>query len=190
MTDEDARHRALMGSLTAGVTHELSNPLAYMLANIDYVLAELARGASSPATLDECARALTQVKTGTLQLRALTRGLRALAQPTGYVTTLSLSQVIEHALLVTRGTWKHSATVEVDVLAARHVVGDEALVMRWLTRRLLDTLQGLAVLEAPRIVVRTALDGERLLLSVDAGLPLDGAAPSETEPLVLTVARE
>lgn len=186
MTDEDARHLALMGSLTAGITHELSGPLAYMLANLDYVLAELERGASSPATRGECTRALTQVKTGTLQLREVTRALRSLAQPMGYTATHDLSQLVELALLVTRGAWKHSATVETEPLPVRRVVCDEAVVIRWLTARLLESLQRRAEQEQPRITVRAALDDGRLFLSVDM-VPSIGESAA---PLALTVARE
>lgn len=190
MTDDDTRHQALMGALTAGVTHALSNPLAYMLANLDYVLAEMDRAAMHPETLEECMRALTQVKTGTLQLRALTRALRALAQPLGHTTTLDVSQLLESALLVTEGTWKHSATIEYAPPVAARVVADEALVMRWLTAQVLDALPARDTHERPRIVVHTAREGELLILSVAGGPGADDAPQGATPRLALAVARE
>jgi signal transduction histidine kinase len=192
MIDDETRHRALMGGLTAGITHELSNPLAYMLANIDYVLIELGRCEARDPTLNECARALTQVKTGTLQLRALTRALKALAQPLGHTTTLDVSQLMEHALLVTRGTWKHSASIDVESLTGLRVVCDEALVMRWLTHRVLDTLGrlGLDSAERTRVVIRAEREGHSLWLSVHVVSGVDSARGQEPARLELTIAHD
>ena len=183
MTDRDDEHHALMGSLMAGVTHELSNPLAYMLANVEFVLLELRRQgdgqAEAAAVHAEWARALDQVRTGTLQLRGLAQALRALAQPAGHIAPVDISRVVGHALTATRATWKHVASVEMDVPSGLKVDWDEAIAMRWLTATMLDVVASFASSRVEHNCVRVAW------LADDAGgtLCISSNAPAGDGPL-------
>jgi hypothetical protein len=99
---------------------------------------------------------------------------------------------MEHALLVTRGTWKHSASIDVESLTGLRVVCDEALVMRWLTHRVLDTLGrlGLDSAERTRVVIRAEREGPSLWLSVHVVSGADSARGQEAARLELTIAHD
>jgi two-component system, cell cycle sensor histidine kinase and response regulator CckA len=72
-----------LGRLATGIAHEINNPLAFVIANLQYVrealdlpAAELAR-----APLDELAAALAEACVGGDRIKQIVRDLKAFAQP-------------------------------------------------------------------------------------------------------------
>ena len=71
-----------VGMLAAGVAHEINNPLSYVLANLDLVVAELphfARG-SGRRSLEELQKLLEDVHEGATRVRDVVRDLRMLSR--------------------------------------------------------------------------------------------------------------
>ncbi|WP_224243084.1 sensor histidine kinase [Hyalangium gracile] len=74
---------ASMGRLAAGVGHEINNPLAYVLSNLNYVHKELQR---TQCTLSEEERqellvAMTEAKEGAERVRVIVQDLKTLSRP-------------------------------------------------------------------------------------------------------------
>lgn len=83
---EDERRRMVMvdrlvsmGTLAAGVAHEIASPLAYVLGNVEHGV-ELTRGDPRFAELHE---ALEEARHGALQVRSLLRNLRTFTRGDG-----------------------------------------------------------------------------------------------------------
>ena len=74
---------ASVGTLAAGVAHEINNPLAYVAANLDMVLEEVRalEGIASPTRLYDIEQMLCQAQEGAERMRAFVRGLKRLARP-------------------------------------------------------------------------------------------------------------
>jgi signal transduction histidine kinase len=68
-----------IGTLAAGVAHEINNPLAYVIGNIEFAIERLARlGRDHPqaADMSEVVHALDQAREGTERIRVTTRDLK------------------------------------------------------------------------------------------------------------------
>ena len=70
---------AAIGTLASGVAHEINNPLAYVVANLDYVATELKR--AMPATAGaESLKALADAADGAERIRAIVKSLKQYAR--------------------------------------------------------------------------------------------------------------
>jgi len=74
---------ASMGKLAAGVGHEINNPLAYVISNLNFLHKELHRTQGSPAQedLQELLTAVTDAKEGAERVRDIVLDLKTLSRP-------------------------------------------------------------------------------------------------------------
>jgi signal transduction histidine kinase len=106
-----------LGRLAAGIAHEINNPLAFVIANLQYVRDALDKPASTggPAPLDELAAALSEACVGGDRIKQIVRDLKAFAQPhdeslavvdvrpvVDFSIKMASSEVRKRAKLVTR----------------------------------------------------------------------------------------
>src|SRR6185503_3312057 len=72
-----------LGRLAAGIAHEINNPLAFVIANLQYVrdALDLPTGDLQKAPLDELASALAEACVGGERIKQIVRDLKAFAQP-------------------------------------------------------------------------------------------------------------
>ncbi|HVU52103.1 MAG TPA: ATP-binding protein [Polyangia bacterium] len=72
-----------LGRLAAGIAHEINNPLAFVIANLQYVreAIELPPEKLASAPLDELASALAEACVGGDRIKQIVRDLKAFAQP-------------------------------------------------------------------------------------------------------------
>ena len=73
---------ASVGMLAAGVAHEINNPLAYVVANLDLLAEELNDVADSPLAhrVTEWADAVREAREGSDRIRKIVRGLKTLSR--------------------------------------------------------------------------------------------------------------
>jgi signal transduction histidine kinase/CheY-like chemotaxis protein len=72
---------AAVGTLAAGVAHEINNPLAYLLGGLDFLDQELAGVAAHlPGRLDEARTALREMRTGGERIRQIVRDLKTFSR--------------------------------------------------------------------------------------------------------------
>jgi len=90
-----AEKLAALGELTAGVAHEINNPTAVMLGNLDVIIAEM--GPSLEPVQDEIDLVVDQI----YRIKDITNNLLQYARPdayAGYMTEIDVNKVIEETL--------------------------------------------------------------------------------------------
>jgi len=113
----EAERMASIGTLVAGVAHEINNPLAYVLANLEYVTAELqeietAVAEKNPAggRVAEMIQALREAREGAERVRRIVRDLKTFARPAGEeIGAVDVRRVIEASINMVFNEIKHRA---------------------------------------------------------------------------------
>ncbi|HHH31641.1 MAG TPA: response regulator, partial [Polyangiaceae bacterium] len=179
---------ASLGTLAAGVAHEINNPLTYITSNL-----ELAR---SRVTDPEVADMLDDAIEGTQRVSHIVDGLGAFARRPGTQEDghVDVADVVRTALELVRHELRHRAVVTVDVPAnLPQPPGDEGELVQVLVNLLINAAH--AIDDAPErsaheITITAALEDEHVVIMVQdsgCGIP-DEIRDRLTEPFFTTKA--
>jgi len=149
---------ASIGRLAAGVAHEINNPLAYVIANVDWARersAELAGdGAAGPDALDELRRVLDDAQEGASRVREIVRDLRLFARPDDVAGKGDLRAAARSALAMAQNEIRHRARLESRLDEVPPVRGAEGRLGQVLLNLLVNAAQALPDASPQRHVVR------------------------------------
>lgn len=105
----EADRLTALGVLSAGVAHEINNPLAYVLLNLEYLKRELPKAASDPARIEalmlrvqDACHGADRVASIVRDLRTFARGEETARQPVGLETVIEAAVNIAFPELRTR----------------------------------------------------------------------------------------
>jgi len=108
-----ADRMASMGTLAAGVAHEINNPLAFITANLEFALSEVQ---SHQPALAAAAGALEDAREGTNRVRNIVRDLKIFSRvDAGDEDLVDVRQVLRSAVNVTHNELRHRATVQLEL---------------------------------------------------------------------------
>ncbi len=149
---------AALGTLSAGVAHEINNPLAYVISNLGYARRTLARLPEPPVgPMGELGPALAEAAEGCERIRLIVRDLKtfthAADEPRGPV---DLHAVLRSALNLAGSDLRHRARVEKDLAPAPRVDASEARLGQVFLNLLVNATQALSPGASERNVVRVA----------------------------------
>ena len=159
---------AVLGTVAAGVVHEVNNPLAVMTTNASFVNGLLARlhrdvGASAPAVtavVEEALEALADIEVAGARITRIIADLRVLSRPTPTSGRASVAAAIDWALRTTGRELRACAQVVVRVATTPDVVGDESRLGQVFINLLVNAAQAIPPGHpaAHRITVTTRVD--------------------------------
>lgn len=156
---------ASVGTLAAGVAHEINNPLAAVIANLDYIVECLDSQAwhDVKAPLDDARDAARRVRLIVRDLKIFSR-----AQPTDPETPVSVELVMEASLRLAWNEIRHRATVVKHYQPVPLVSANEARLGQVFLNLLVNAAQALpeGQLEQHRISVDTRLTEGRVVIEV------------------------
>jgi signal transduction histidine kinase len=156
-----------VGTLAAGVAHEINNPLAYISANLD----ELAAFAG---TRPEVISLLHEASDGIERIRKVVRGLQAFSRADDdQRAPLDVEAVLELALGITSGELRHRARVVRELGGTPPVAADEARLGQVFINLLVNASEAIPEGQADqneiRVVTRTDTAGWARIAIHDTG---------------------
>jgi PAS domain S-box-containing protein len=113
---------ASVGMMAAGVAHEINNPLAYILNNVDFALKQLSSSSGTGQVDAEALSALAEAREGAVRVRDVVKDLRTFSrvgdeQP----QWVEVREVLDSSLNIARRQILECAKLEVDFSTQREV---------------------------------------------------------------------
>ena len=170
-----------IGTLAAGVAHEISNPLGYIAANLDYVAARLDR-LDDPAVVREIRRATIEAQLGADRVRRIVADLKRFSRrDASEPAPIDVRAVLDTAISMSWNEIRHRARLVRDFGPPVLVVGDEDRLVQVFLNLLLNAAQAIedGSAETNEIRVATGIRGDRLSVEVQdsgAGIAPDALA--------------
>jgi signal transduction histidine kinase len=124
-----------IGTLFAGVGHEINNPLTYITANLEWLL-------EAPGSPERRA-ALEEARAGADRISAIVRDLNMMMRPGSRARGVELDSVIAASVNMTRHVTRHRAPVEVILDEMPRVRGDGSRLGQVLTNLIVNAAQAL-----------------------------------------------
>jgi PAS domain S-box-containing protein len=170
---------ASIGTLAAGVAHELNNPLAFVRGNIEWAAQELGalRGLPGVPPLDEAVAALGEALEGSERMRLIVRDLRTLsAAGDEERAPVELARVLEFSARLAAAELRHRGRVVWALAPMPPVRGSEARLGQVFLNLLVNAAHALPVgAEDAEIRVRSGvLPGDRVAVEISdtgSGIP-------------------
>jgi signal transduction histidine kinase len=170
-----AERMATVGTLAAGVAHEINNPLCYLLGNLDFVLEALgAPQPDEPRDSVELRRAIQEAREGAERVRLIVRELKTFSRgDEESVGPVDVHGPLESALLIAANEINHRAALRRDYADVPHVQANEARLAQVFLNLLINAVQALPADGAKRneirVVTRLGTEGRVVLEISDNG---------------------
>jgi PAS domain S-box-containing protein len=182
-----------MGTLAAGLAHEINNPLQYMTANTQVVRADLAelavelragtvRNEKAALRLEEAGVCLSDVAAGEQRVGELVRELRGFSRVSDRQVPVDVAAVVKAALRVVGNELHFRARVVVDLPDTMpRVMADEGRLFQVFLNLLVNAAQAIPAgdADAHRVQVTTETVGQQVIVRVSdtgCGMDMDQAA--------------
>jgi PAS domain S-box-containing protein len=163
---------AAVGTLAAGIAHEINNPLAYVIANLELCLDQLlVEPSPRAATLTPRLHAAMQ---GAQRVRRIVRDLRTYSRESnmGEAATVSVDSAIASALSMAGGEIARCANLERDIPPDLHVAGMPSQVEQVFLNLVLNAAQAFPSASSEnRIRIRAREKDDRVAIEIEDNGP-------------------
>ena len=171
-----ADRMASVGTLAAGVAHEINNPLAAVIANLDMAGEDIVKLASSPP---ELAEELADARTAAERVREIVRDLKIFSRSNEERRgAVDIERVLDSTVRMAWNELRHRARLVKHYAHVPRVEGNESRLGQVFLNLIVNAVQAMPEgnYEANTIRISTALDGERVAVSIadtGPGIPPD-----------------
>ena len=166
-----------LGQLSAGVAHEINNPLGYVMGNLDYLRDEMQERVL--AEIPDARAAIEQAYEGAIRVREVVGDLLAFAR-TGdeRLESVELRQVLESTLRLATGQIKGRARLTRQFDSVPRVLAQRARLGQVFLNLIMNAIQALgsATPEHNQLHLQTSVSDDRVVVEVrdnGSGIPPD-----------------
>ncbi|MBL0170949.1 MAG: PAS domain S-box protein [Gemmatimonadaceae bacterium] len=173
-----------LGTLAAGVAHEINNPLTYVMGSLSDLTHSLERlrGGASAVDIASLQPALDQAREGVARVAAIVRSLGAISRVDArHIEPMDVHEVLEQAIAITAHELRRSARLVRGYSAAHTVMADRVQLVQVMVNLLANAAQAIPEgnCDANEIRVTTGEAGSAIWIEVqDTGV---GIAPGDVE---------
>jgi PAS domain S-box-containing protein len=162
---------ASIGTLAAGVGHEINNPLTYIMLNLELLDREIQSGGQR---LDKMRTMIEQTRYGTERVRSVVRDLQSLTRaPEDRTSRIDVTGTIERCLEIAHHQIKHRATVLRELSPIPAVLGNEGRMVQLFLNLIVNAAQAIPEGDAEhnhiRISTFTAAHNRAVIEITDTG---------------------
>jgi nitrogen-specific signal transduction histidine kinase/ActR/RegA family two-component response regulator len=169
---------AALGTMAAGVAHEINNPLAYLILNLDWIARKLKEGARDDSSVDAMVEMLREARSGAERVSVIVRELRSFSRADGDTRrNVDLGAVVKSAIKIAGHEIRYRARVSTSFEPVGSVCANESRLEQVVLNLLLNAAQAMPEARAEtneiRVVVRPDAEGRAVLEVADngAGIP-------------------
>jgi PAS domain S-box-containing protein len=161
---------AAIGTMAAGVAHEINNPLAYVMLNLDWIARKLPESARDPSSVDALIELLHEAHRGAERVANIVRELRTFSRADGETRRrVDLSVVVRSAIKIAGHEIRHRARISTSFEPTGAVWANESRLEQVVLNLLLNASHAMPESRADsnEISVRVRSDGpDRAVLEV------------------------
>ncbi len=133
-----------MGSLVAGIAHEINNPLSFIRTNVEWIDEQLA-SPHAEWPVDECRQALAETAEGVDRVRRIVADLKAFSRETDEAAEwCSVRDAVAFALKLAGSLVRHTARVTIDIPADLQVEAPRSRLGQVLLNLITNAAQAIA----------------------------------------------
>jgi signal transduction histidine kinase len=170
-----------IGMLAAGVAHEINNPLAYVLGNLEFALGRLGEGCPEPAEFAEVVQALDQAREGSQRISHITRDLKVFCRSTedDEKSLVNIKKVMDSAINIAWNQIRHRARLVRDFERVPTVAGNQDRLSQVFLNLLVNAAQALPDAQVEQNEITVKIRGEQGSVVIEVGDNGCGMTPEQ-----------
>jgi PAS domain S-box-containing protein len=154
----EVHKQSAVSALAAGVAHEINNPLAYVLLNLEFLARELRDLGGDPLRIKAMQQRLEDTRQGAERVKTIVRDLQALTRKDEDIRgKVDLDQVLEHALHMAKRELRQRGRVETSFDPVPCVLGNPTRLEQLFFNLVVNAAHALGEVDAPDRAIRISL---------------------------------